>query len=79
MTTTEQTMIAIWQNLFEGQDVSLDSNYFELGGDSVLAMMLTFAISEQMAVDLPPEALFDAPTVRTLAAQVSTLKAAVPA
>ncbi|HXY93367.1 MAG TPA: AMP-binding protein, partial [Acidimicrobiia bacterium] len=48
-------------------EVGLDDDFFDLGGDSLAAVELMAAIDEQFGVDLPPSAILDAPTVAQLA------------
>ena len=43
--------------------VSLEANFFDLGGDSLAMMMLLFRVKEELEVDLAPVVLMDAPTL----------------
>lgn len=47
--------------------VSAESNFFELGGDSILAMSLALEIQESCRMTVPATLLFDAPTPVALA------------
>lgn len=54
-------LIAEWKNA-TGQDaVSLDSNFFELGGDSLIALDITSAIQERLYVEFSLNHFFDSP------------------
>src|ERR1700722_5102521 len=57
----------IWQELLGVQSTGLDQNYFDLGGDSVLAVHLFAQIEKVFHVKLPLATLFEAPTIRELA------------
>lgn len=64
----EQQVIAIWAEVLQRPDgIASDSNFFELGGDSLAMMMVLFRIGEELAIELSPLALVEAPTPRTLA------------
>ena len=57
----------IWQQLLGIESVGLDQNYFDLGGDSILAVQLFAQIEQVFGVKLPVATLFDAPTIEALA------------
>ena len=64
--TTKQ-LVRIWQELLGVESIALDQNYFDLGGDSVLAVQLFARIEKAFNVKLPLATLFEAPTVEELA------------
>jgi phthiocerol/phenolphthiocerol synthesis type-I polyketide synthase E len=64
--TTHQ-LRRIWQQLLGIESVGLDQNYFDLGGDSILAVQLFAQIEQVFKVKLPVATLFDAPTIKELA------------
>ncbi len=43
---TEQLLIEIWQDILDVENVSLSSNFLELGGDSIKAVQVAFRLSE---------------------------------
>src|SRR5439155_26639196 len=60
--TTAQ-LTRIWQELLGVDPVGIDQHYFDLGGDSILAVQL-FAHSQKVfQVKLPVATLFEAPTI----------------
>ena len=63
----EQTITQIWQQSLGIEPVGIDDDFFELGGDSLLAVHLIAKISEATQTKLSPHSLMDAPTIATLA------------
>lgn len=60
-------LAVIWRELLGLEALGYDDNYFDLGGDSSLAVQLFAQIDRVFGVKLPLASLFDAPTVRQLA------------
>ena len=44
-----------------------DDDFFDLGGDSILAVQLVTAVARRLAVVVPLTALFDGPTIAAMA------------
>ncbi len=63
----ELQLIAIWQRLLNVPHVGLSDDFFELGGNSYLAVALCRAIERELGRQLGPAAIFEAPTIRELA------------
>ncbi len=61
-------LTAIWQRVLQVPSVGLDDNFFDLGGDSALALELFHEIAQAGGRDLPPVMIYNAPTIRALAA-----------
>jgi amino acid adenylation domain-containing protein len=72
----EEAVAAIWQGLLGIERVGVHDNFFDLGGHSLLATQVTARVRETLKVDVPLEALFEAPTVAGLAARAASLAAA---
>ncbi|MGH3995359.1 MAG: phosphopantetheine-binding protein, partial [Pseudonocardiaceae bacterium] len=69
--TPAEAMIAqMWQALLGVDAVGLDDNFFELGGDSLLALRFLSQLRDGFGVEHPIARMFDAPTVRAVAAEV---------
>ena len=63
----QKTVSEIWQKLLGVQKVGLHNNFFELGGNSLLAMRVIGAIRKETGRGLHIRDLFSAPTVAQLA------------
>jgi phthiocerol/phenolphthiocerol synthesis type-I polyketide synthase E len=57
----------IWQEILGVDSIAPDQNYFDLGGDSSLAVQLFAQIEKTFGVKLPLATLFEAPTIEELA------------
>jgi phthiocerol/phenolphthiocerol synthesis type-I polyketide synthase E len=64
---TEKQLRKIWEDLLGIRFISVHQNYFELGGNSILAVRLFSQIENTFKVRLPLSALIDAPTIAQLA------------
>jgi phthiocerol/phenolphthiocerol synthesis type-I polyketide synthase E len=57
----------IWQELLGLAPINPEQNYFDLGGDSLLAVKLFGQIEKTFNVELPLATLFEAPTIAEMA------------
>jgi amino acid adenylation domain-containing protein len=69
-TLTEQRLFEIVAPLLELEQVGMDDNFFLLGGNSFLGTQVIVRVSQAFGIDLPLRTLFEAPTVRQLAAEI---------
>lgn len=63
----ERTLADIWAEFFPGRDFGMDTTFFALGGNSLLAVRLMARIGAQLGPSLPLSVLFGHPTIATLA------------
>jgi phthiocerol/phenolphthiocerol synthesis type-I polyketide synthase E len=63
----ETQLTRIWQELLGVEPIGPDQNYFDLGGDSSLAVHLFVQIEKTFNIKLPIFTLFEAPTIGELA------------
>ncbi len=66
-TPIEIELVEIWQRVLKVNPIGVQDDYFELGGDSLMAVCLFVEIEEKFGRHLPLASLFTSPTVSTLA------------
>jgi len=71
-TTTIERLIPIWQRVLQVSSVGVEDNFFDLGGDSTLALELFNEISHLYGRELPPVMIYHASTVLALAELLET-------
>ena len=76
---TAQQLTRIWQELLGVDTIASDQNYFDLGGDSSLAVHLFVRIENEFGVKLPLSTLFEAPTIEEQARVLEERKAEMQA
>lgn len=69
------TILEIWRATLGVGAVQADSNFFALGGDSVMVMAMLLRIDEAYGVFLDPTEIYDAPTPAQLAQRLPLLRA----
>ncbi|MBJ9978491.1 amino acid adenylation domain-containing protein [Pseudomonas sp. S75] len=71
-TDTEKRLTTIWTEVLKRDVGKLEDNFFESGGHSLLAAQMISRIREAFEIELPLLALFDNPTLGTLAHAIDT-------
>ncbi|HEX2077521.1 MAG TPA: amino acid adenylation domain-containing protein [Longimicrobium sp.] len=66
-TPTEERLAAIWAEVLRLERVGRDANFFELGGQSLLATQAVARIRDTFKVELPLGSVFEAPVLSALA------------
>jgi amino acid adenylation domain-containing protein len=70
----ERVLLQIWSEVLDRPVTSLQANFFELGGYSLLGIRLLHQISSIFDVDLSPRLLYVSPTVKELASVILKIK-----
>ena len=66
-TKMEFAVQAIWSELLGQDSISIDANFFDMGGHSLLAIKLVSNISRHLQQQFSIAQVFDAPTIRLMA------------
>jgi len=66
-TELEQRLLEVWKSLFGFQQIGRDDDFFELGGDSLKAMIVASMIHKKLNVKVSVTNIFTTPTIKGLA------------
>jgi acyl carrier protein len=64
----EERIAAVWGRALGFEEVGVLDNFFDLGGDSFVAIQVASELRDELGVDLPAAKLYQGLTVRSLAA-----------
>ncbi|OHV34447.1 AMP-dependent synthetase [Pseudofrankia sp. EUN1h] len=78
-TQWEVLLADLWTRVLELEEVGVDDDFLELGGDSLAAEELRALVREELGVHLPATAVIDAPTLAEFARKVSVADRSGPA
>jgi thioesterase domain-containing protein/acyl carrier protein len=60
-------LTVLWQRVLQREPIGAEENFFDLGGDSTLAVELLNEVSKLCGRDLPPVMIYQTPTIALLA------------
>lgn len=66
----------IWCRELQRDDISVDDNFFALGGQSVIMARIQWAFIEELDIEIPVDQMFLNPTVASISAYIESLGAA---
>jgi acyl carrier protein len=69
----ETQLAAIWSDLLGAERVGRQDNFFQLGGDSLLAMRLIALIKRELDIEISIMAIFESKTMNELAVYLESL------
>ena len=78
-TDMERIVAEVWRQVLHLERVGIDDNFFDSGGHSLLAIRVRHRLKAALGRDLPLVALFEHPTIRSLARSLSAGEEAEPA
>ena len=73
LTPTQIKLIEIWKEILGNDDLSIDDNFFDIGGYSQLAVRSLLKVKEVFQVEIPIRELFSTPTIRALAQMIDQI------
>ena len=73
-TAIEKQLADIWRDILDVKQVGIHDNFFDLGGDSLIATKLIVQMRQDFSLDLPLASLFEKPTVASLAELIETAR-----
>ncbi|WP_051759120.1 type I polyketide synthase [Herbidospora cretacea] len=68
LTGTERALAELWSEVLGVEPVGTRDNFFDLGGNSLVALQMLALVKKRFGVAVPTVLLFEAPTVHRLAA-----------
>lgn len=66
-TPVERHLLSLWRDVLGRNDISLEANFLDCGGDSLLAVEMLAEVERTLGMRIPPSKLIEAPNVRSLA------------
>lgn len=73
-TETEEVLLAIWQEMLGREEISVTANFFEIGGQSLVAIRIGNEIARRFALEIETRYLFEYVTIEALAAYIEVMQ-----
>ncbi|MBT9557073.1 MAG: amino acid adenylation domain-containing protein [Myxococcales bacterium] len=73
VTPTEKALISVVAEVLGLRRVSMDADFFDLGGHSILATRVVAGLRQSLGLELPLRRIFETPTLRALADHLEAL------
>jgi acyl carrier protein len=67
-------ILELCKQLLARTDIAASDDFFESGGDSLLASILSARLSHRLGIELSPILAFEAPTLRRMASRIDELR-----
>ncbi|MCP4146970.1 MAG: hypothetical protein GY757_04385, partial [bacterium] len=73
---TEKKLVTLWSQVLDREvcDIGIDTNFFQIGGHSLNATILTAVIHRELNIKVPLADIFQTPTIRGLAKYIRGLE-----
>ncbi|NUK50151.1 amino acid adenylation domain-containing protein [Streptomyces lunaelactis] len=73
-TEIEKIIAAVWADMLQVERVGRQDHFFELGGDSLMAMRTVVHLRKALDIEIPIRVLFDSPTPAGLATVIEDIR-----
>ncbi len=73
-TKTEKVMGSIWSQLLHRDTIDRQDHFFEIGGDSIMAMQLASKVDDQFHIETPIRLIFENATLAEYASRIEELR-----
>jgi acyl-coenzyme A synthetase/AMP-(fatty) acid ligase len=74
----ERSISDLWKRILRVENMGLDDNFFDLGGDSLLIVAVHSNLQKTLQMEIPVTDLFEFTTIRTLASHLGEKQSARP-
>ena len=74
LTTTEQSLIRIWEDVLQNKHIDINKEFFQLGGYSLTLIQLLNNIHKEFEVELSVNIFFENSTIKKLAVLIDNLR-----
>jgi amino acid adenylation domain-containing protein len=71
-TSYEEGLTSIWTEVLHLAKIGVRDRFFEVGGDSLLALQVIARVRDTFSIELPLSVLFDSPTIEALARELES-------
>ena len=68
----EKVLAKIWEDLLDIESVGINDNFFEIGGDSLLAIRVVSAVRKELGIEMPISNIFEFQTISALTGRLET-------
>jgi amino acid adenylation domain-containing protein len=71
---TEKKLSQIWANLLNIQNISISSNFFDIGGNSLLVISMVSQIEKLLKINIEPVTIMQYSSIRNLAEYIDSME-----
>lgn len=69
----ERSILEIWKKILKLEKIDREDNFFNIGGNSINSVELMCLISEHLKMKIPPELIFEVPTLKDFSKKIEGL------